>query len=161
LEWWDWFALHIWLITSSYGIVFAMLSFMDEVGWLDRIKSDRPWIKGVLAMMVGLAFYCTIGLRHLEGGRRHGDAIGAAEPERFARWAATNASRSRKNVTSSRQRSRGGGSGSSSGGGGGGGGAGAIGCCVDDDVLLGAEPQANVRGGTLNAESNECDSYAN
>ena len=28
-----------------------------------------------------------IGLRHLEGGRRHGNISDAAEPERFARWA--------------------------------------------------------------------------
>lgn len=49
LEWWDWLALHVWLFTSSYGIMFAILSFLDEMGVLDALKVGRPWIKGVLA----------------------------------------------------------------------------------------------------------------
>ena len=32
VDWWDWLCVHIWLLTSSYGILFAMLSFAEEVG---------------------------------------------------------------------------------------------------------------------------------
>ena len=48
IEWWDWFALHTWLILSSFGILFALLSFMEENGVL-QVAEGRPWVKGVLA----------------------------------------------------------------------------------------------------------------
>jgi hypothetical protein len=77
--------------------MFAILSFMDEMGVFDEIKVGRPWIKGMLAIGLGIVFYIVIGLRHLEGGRRHGDVMGAAEPARFARWD-TNTSAGRNSI---------------------------------------------------------------
>ena len=67
---WDCFALHTWLILSSYGIIFALLSFIDEVGGLNNIKTNHPWIKGILAISFGIIFYIFIGLRHLEGAKK-------------------------------------------------------------------------------------------
>ena len=50
-EKWDYFALHIWLIFSSYGIMFALLSFIDDIRGMDN--PDRPWIKGLIAILLG------------------------------------------------------------------------------------------------------------
>jgi hypothetical protein len=69
-EKWDWFALHTWLILSSYGIMFALISFIDDMGGLNNIKTDHPWIKGIMAILLGMIFYISIGLRHLEGAKR-------------------------------------------------------------------------------------------
>ena len=66
---WDCFALHIWLILSSYGIMFAILSFFEDVGCLDKIKK-YPSLKGIIAFFAGIIFYIVIGLRHLEGGKK-------------------------------------------------------------------------------------------
>ena len=41
IEWWDVFALHTWLITSSFGIMFAVLSFLDEMSVLDGLKEGQ------------------------------------------------------------------------------------------------------------------------
>ena len=67
-EKWDYFALHTWLILSSYGIMFALLSFIDDIRGIDN--PERPWIKGLIAILLGLVFYIFIGLRHLEGAKR-------------------------------------------------------------------------------------------
>ena len=72
IEYWDCFALHTWLLLSSYGIIFAFLSFLDEINILDNIKQDRPWIKGLIALFIGIIFYFIIGLRHLEGAKKRG-----------------------------------------------------------------------------------------
>jgi len=69
-EKWDCFALHTWLSLSSYGIIFAVLSFIEDVGGLDNIKTKYPWIKGGFAILFGIIFYIFIGLRHLEGAKR-------------------------------------------------------------------------------------------
>ena len=48
-EKWAIFALHTWLISSSYGIMFAILSFIEDIGGLDNISNNR-WIKGVVSL---------------------------------------------------------------------------------------------------------------
>ena len=69
---WDCFSLHTWLLLSSYGIIFAILSFFEDIGYLDKIKKNNPSSKGIIAFGVGIIFYIFIGLRHLEGGnKRH------------------------------------------------------------------------------------------
>lgn len=70
IDYWDCFALHTWLLLSSYGIIFALLSFFDEIHLLDNIKQDKPWIKGLMSLFLGLIFYFIIGLRHLEGAKK-------------------------------------------------------------------------------------------
>ena len=67
---WDCFALHTWLILSSYGIIFAILSFFEDLGYPVSIKEDNPWIKGIISIIVGIVFYRIIGIRHLEGARK-------------------------------------------------------------------------------------------
>ena len=68
---WSNFSLHIWLILSSYGIMFAILSFIDEIGGIEKIKNNKPWIKGLLSIFFGIIFYFVIGLRHIEGARNY------------------------------------------------------------------------------------------
>ncbi len=66
---WGCISLHTWLIMSSYGIIFALLSFFEDMGCLNEIKLERPWIKGVLSIILGLLFYIIIGLPHLNGAK--------------------------------------------------------------------------------------------
>lgn len=68
---WNNFSLHTWLILSSYGIMFAILSFIDELGGLEKIKNNRPWIKGLLSILFGIIFYLVIGLKHIEGAKNY------------------------------------------------------------------------------------------
>lgn len=63
----DCFALHIWLLLSSYGIMYASLSFIDDIRGIH--ERDRPWTKGLMAILLGVVFYFFIGLRHLEGAK--------------------------------------------------------------------------------------------
>ena len=78
---WDCFALHLWLFTSSYGIVFAILSFLQELELINGLLIHGKWAKGTAALTLGMLFYIFIGLRHLEGGRRHGAASDQWEGE--------------------------------------------------------------------------------
>jgi hypothetical protein len=64
---WDCFALHTWLILSSFGIMYAILSFIDE---LYQFNKKIYWLKGLFAIIFGLIFYILIGLRHLEGAKK-------------------------------------------------------------------------------------------
>ena len=48
--------------------MFALLSFIDDIRGIDN--PERPWIKGIIAILLGLVFYIFIGLRHLEGAKR-------------------------------------------------------------------------------------------
>ena len=66
---WSNISLHIWLFMSSYGIIFAVLSFFEDLGVLTNIKSQFPWIKGVLSIFLGFIFYLIIGIPHLEGAK--------------------------------------------------------------------------------------------
>ncbi len=68
-EKWDCIALHTWLIMSSFGIMFALLSFFEDMGCLSNIKMDYPWVKGLISIFLGLLFYLIIGLPHLNGAR--------------------------------------------------------------------------------------------
>ena len=63
---WDIFALHTWLLCSSFGIIFAIISFIED---LSKLKFEYPWIKGIIAIILGILFYIFIGLRHLEGAK--------------------------------------------------------------------------------------------
>ena len=67
LDYWDSFALQTWLILSSYGIMFAILSFVQDLGGL---QTDKRYIKGILAIVLGIIFYFFIGLRHLDGAKK-------------------------------------------------------------------------------------------
>ena len=64
---WYIFSLHTWLILSSFGIIFAILSFLEDIGFLSEMKIKFPWIKGLIAIFLGILFYIFIGLSHLEG----------------------------------------------------------------------------------------------
>lgn len=66
---WDCFALHTWLILSSMGIIFGILSFLEESGCIDKIKNN-PSLKGIISLTVGIKFYIFIGLRHIEGAKK-------------------------------------------------------------------------------------------
>mgnify|MGYP005670646063 CR=1 FL=1 len=66
---WDTISLHIWLIMSSYGIMFAVLSFLEDLGCLTDIKMKYNWIKGFLSILFGFLFYLIIGLPHLQGAK--------------------------------------------------------------------------------------------
>nr|QFG74457.1 MAG: hypothetical protein [Megaviridae environmental sample] len=57
---------HIWLYLSSYGIIFALLSFLEDIIELEKIKKDYPWMKGTLAIIFGFIFYLIVGLKQLE-----------------------------------------------------------------------------------------------
>ena len=47
---------------SSYGIMFAILSNIDE---LYDFNKEYYWLKGIIAIVFGLIFYIFIGFRHL------------------------------------------------------------------------------------------------
>ncbi len=66
---WDCIALHTWLFMSSFGIIFALLSFFVEIGVLSNIRLQFPWLKGVLSIFLGFIFYLVIGLPHLKGAK--------------------------------------------------------------------------------------------
>lgn len=66
---WENISLHIWLIMSSYGIMFAVLSFLEDLGCLTDIKIKYNWIKGFLSIIFGFIFYLIIGLPHLQGAK--------------------------------------------------------------------------------------------
>jgi len=69
LQYWDYIALHTWLLMSSYGIIFAVLSFFEDMGLLTDIKNNFPWIKGILSIFLGFIFYLVIGIPHLNGAK--------------------------------------------------------------------------------------------
>ena len=66
-KFWDWFTVHVWLLFSSYGIMFAILSFFDEIGCLEHIKDIGPGMKGGLSLFLGIIFYLLIGIPHIKG----------------------------------------------------------------------------------------------
>lgn len=67
---WNNITVHIWLITSSFGIIYALLSFMEDLNLLNNIKYNHPWVKGLISIFVGLFFYFVIGLPHLDGAKK-------------------------------------------------------------------------------------------
>ena len=84
LIFWDKLCVHIWLISSSFGIMFAFLSFLQDLGvlsdTLDKLgncsnyqnSEKNCWGKGVISIIVGLIFYFTVGIRHIYGSKRFG-----------------------------------------------------------------------------------------
>ena len=66
---WNTFALHCWLLMSSYGIIFASISFVEDLGFFKEIKMNYPWIKGITSIILGILFYFIIGLPHLDGAK--------------------------------------------------------------------------------------------
>ena len=52
----NYYKLYIWLWMSSFGILFAVLSYLDEIGLLPK---KRPiYLKGLIAIILGtLLFY--------------------------------------------------------------------------------------------------------
>ena len=77
---WDRLAVHIWLFTSSYGIIFAFLSFLQDIGALQNtldnignctniIEYRNCYGKGLISIFAGFIFYILVGLRHLHGAQ--------------------------------------------------------------------------------------------
>ena len=66
---WSHITLHVWLIMSSFGIMFAVISFFEDIGILSSIKENYAWLKGVLAIFFGMIFYISIGIPHLDGAK--------------------------------------------------------------------------------------------
>ena len=64
---WEYLCVHIWLIFSSFGIMFAILSFFDEIGCLEDIKNKGNAMKGGLSILFGCIFYLLVGLPHVRG----------------------------------------------------------------------------------------------
>tara|TARA_B100001013_G_scaffold256175_1_gene160004 strand:- start:113 stop:343 length:231 start_codon:yes stop_codon:yes gene_type:complete len=58
----------VWLIASAFGIMFAILSWMQEAGLLPAVEVLGGW-KGALAIFTGLLLYWTIA-RNIPGGPR-------------------------------------------------------------------------------------------
>jgi len=54
-------SLHIWLYFSSFGIIFALLSFINDI----KINNNQISKKGLLTIFLGFIFYLLIGLTHL------------------------------------------------------------------------------------------------
>ena len=67
---WNNITIHIWLISSSFGIIYALLSFMEDLNLLGNIKYNHPWVKGLISIFIGLLFYFVIGLPHLDGAKK-------------------------------------------------------------------------------------------
>ena len=58
--------LIIWLILSSFGIMFAVLSWMQEAKLIPSTEEMGIW-KGVLALLTGFVLYGTIA-HNITGG---------------------------------------------------------------------------------------------
>ena len=58
--------LIIWLILSSFGIMFAVLSWMQEAKLIPSSEEMGPW-KGVLALLTGFVLYWIIAY-NITGG---------------------------------------------------------------------------------------------
>tara|TARA_B100000949_G_scaffold30202_1_gene23359 strand:- start:677 stop:925 length:249 start_codon:yes stop_codon:yes gene_type:complete len=56
----------IWLIASSFGIMFAILSWMQESGVLPSAEELGAW-KGLFAVWTGLILYWIVA-RNIPGG---------------------------------------------------------------------------------------------
>ena len=58
--------LAIWLVASAFGIMFAVLSWMQESGILPPADELGAW-KGFLAVLTGLVLYWIVA-RNISGG---------------------------------------------------------------------------------------------
>ena len=58
--------LVVWLIASAFGIMFAVLSWMQESGILPPADEQGAW-KGFLAVFTGLTLYWIVA-RTMSGG---------------------------------------------------------------------------------------------
>jgi ABC-type transport system involved in cytochrome c biogenesis permease subunit len=58
--------LVIWLIVSAFGIMFAVLSWMQESGAIPPVDELGAW-KGFLAVVTGLVLYWFVA-RNIPGG---------------------------------------------------------------------------------------------
>ena len=58
--------LVVWLIASAFGIMFAVLSWMQESGILPPADELGAW-KGLLAVFTGLTLYRIVA-RNMSGG---------------------------------------------------------------------------------------------
>jgi hypothetical protein len=81
VEIWDWFALHVWLLSTSFATIFVILTFLEELTMLEELVANGKWAKGTVAAVLGLLYYVTIALRQLDGGRRYGWEQEAYEKE--------------------------------------------------------------------------------
>lgn len=69
-EKWNSVAVHIWLITSSFGIIYAFSSFIEDLKILSNVSNNYSWIKGLISIFLGILFYFIIGLPHLDGAKK-------------------------------------------------------------------------------------------
>ncbi len=58
--------LVVWLVASSFGIMFAVLSWMQESSLIPPANEIGAW-KGVLAVITGLVLYWFVA-RNIPGG---------------------------------------------------------------------------------------------
>ena len=58
--------LVFWLLISAFGIMFAVLSWMQEAKVITSVEVMGPW-KGVLAILTGLVLYWLVA-RKMTGG---------------------------------------------------------------------------------------------
>ena len=58
--------LVFWLFISAFGIMFAVLSWMQEAKVIPSVEVMGPW-KGVLAILTGFVLYWLIA-RNMTGG---------------------------------------------------------------------------------------------
>lgn len=52
---------HVWLYISSFGVMFAVLSWFQEAGIMTPAY-DLTWVKGLLAAGLGVPVYYFIAL---------------------------------------------------------------------------------------------------
>lgn len=58
--------LEFWLFISAFGIMFALLSWIQEAGLLPPVDEFKAW-KGVLAVLTGGVLYWIVA-RNMVGG---------------------------------------------------------------------------------------------
>ncbi len=58
--------LVVWLVASAFGIMFAVLSWLQEAGLLPPAEELGFW-KGLLAVLTGLVLYWIVA-RNIPGG---------------------------------------------------------------------------------------------
>lgn len=58
--------LEFWLFISAFGIMFAVLSWLQEATILPSAEDLKAW-KGVLAILTGAVLYWTVA-RNMTGG---------------------------------------------------------------------------------------------
>lgn len=62
-------------------LLIICITYLAELELIDALLDHGKWAKGVTALLLGFVYYIFIGLRHLDGGRRHGSIQDEYEAE--------------------------------------------------------------------------------